>query len=227
MTDELMIKTQDALAVSFAAYKHNEGYVKDTFRFSEPVNETLFSNKDIIKFQFRPEFRPDDFKPLRTSEDEYKDVDECLKHFKRYTLGVIGESLSDFQKDVLDCIWLEEVPYRKLGLLAYVPELVSREQKENSLKKLIRTEYRESVYIGGIGDTVEGVCQIIGSHYSPHYEKYSYTADYMGNLISFWNKFSIPEGERRKFRAKVKAQSKNRLFDANETALNYVKVYKV
>jgi len=224
MTD---FKTQDVLAVSFAAYENNEGYVKDTYRFSEPVNETLFSNKDILKFQFRPEFRPDDFKPLRTTDEHYAKVDDALKHFRRYTLGVLGESLTEFQKDVLDCIWLEEIPYRKLGLMAYVPELVNRETRENSLKKTIRTEYRDSVYIGGVGESVEGVCQILDSHYSSHYERYAYTADYMGNLISFWNKFDIPVGERRKFKAKVKAQSKNRLFEVNETALNYVKVYKV
>lgn len=227
MTNDISFKTQDVLAVAFAAYKNNEGYVKDTHRFSEPVNETLFSNKDIVKFQFRPEFRPDDFKPLRTTDEDYADVDNCLKHFRRYTLGVLGESLTEFQKDVLDCIWLEEIPYRKLGLLAYVPELVQRETKELALKKVLRTDYRDSVYIGGVGEQVEGVCQILDSYYSSHYERYAYTADYMGNLISFWNKFEIPVGERRKFRAKVKDHAKNKLFEVSETALNYVKVYKV
>lgn len=221
------LKTQDALAVAYAAYKYNEGYVKDTHRFSEPVNATMFSNKDILKFQFRPEWRPDDFKPLSTSEDDYEAVDQALKHFRRYTLGLLGEKLSNFQTDVMEVIGQETVPLNKLGLIAYVPELVKRETKENTLKKTIRTEYRNSLYIAGIGETVEGVCQILNSHYSSHYERYAYTADYMGNLISFWNKFEIPEGERRKFRAKVKAHSKNRLFDVSETALNYVKIYKV
>ena len=220
-------KTQDVLAVAFRAYKHNEGYVKDTYRFSEPVNETLFSNKDILKFQFRPEFRPEDYKPLKTTDEDYADVDEAMKHFRRYTFGMLGDSLSQFQKDIIDNVWSDTVEFNKLGLMAYVPELVKRELKEISLTKLIRTEYRESVYIGAPGDSVEGVCQVLDSYYSSHYERYAYTADYMGNLISFWNKFEIPVGERRKFKAKVKGQTKNRLFEVNETALNYVKVYKV
>ena len=220
-------KTQTVLATAYAAYRHNNGYVKDTFRFSEPDNKTLFSNKDILKFQFRPDFRPDDFKPLRTTDDDYAEVDAALKHFRRYTLGVIGESLTDFQKDVIDAVWLEEVPFNKLGLIAYVPELVARETKEISLKKKIRMEYRDSIYIGGIGESVEGVCQILDSYYSSHYEKYAYTAEYMGNLISFWNKFELQQGDRRKFVAKVKSHGKNRLFEANETTLNYVRLYKV
>ena len=215
-------KTQTVLATAYAAYRHNNGYVKDTFRFSEPDNKTLFSNKDILKFQFRPDFRPDDFKPLRTTDDDYAEVDAALKHFRRYTLGVIGESLTDFQKDVIDAVWLEEVPFNKLGLIAYVPELVARETKEISLKKKIRMEYRDSIYIGGIGESVEGVCQILDSYYSSHYEKYAYTAEYMGNLISFWNKFELQQGDRRKFVAKVKSHGKNRLFEANETTLNKV-----
>jgi len=220
-------KTQDALAVAFRAYKHNEGYVKDTVRFSEPNNTTVFSNKDMVKFQMRPEFRPDDFRPFATNKEDYADVDDALKHFRRYTLGLLGNTLSQFQTDVLDVIGQETVDFNKLGLIAYVPELVKREILENDLKKLLRTEYRNSVYIGGVGDSVEGVCQILSSHYSSHYERYAYTADYMGNVIGFWNKFEIPVGERRRFRAKVKAHTKNRLFDVAETALNYVKVYKV
>jgi len=220
-------KTQDAIAVAYAVHRLNDGYVKDTYRFSEPENKTLFSNKDMVKFQFRPEFRPEDFTPVRTTEDDYQAVDDALKHFRRYTLGLLGESLNDFQKDVMQVLGNETVDFNKLGLIAYVPELVRRETKENALKKTIRTEYRESAWIGNQGDSVEGVCQILSSHYSSHYERYAYTADYMGNLISFWNKFEIPEGDRRKFRGKVKAKTKNRLFDVNETALNYVKLYKV
>ena len=220
-------KTQDVLAVAFRAFKINKGYIKDTVRFSEPVNNTVFSNKDLVKFQMRPEFRPPDFTAMKTDEDDYADVNSALKHFRRYTFGMLGESLSDFQKNVIENVWSENVEFNKLGILAYVPALVERELKENSLKKVIRTEYRESKYIAGIGESVEGVCKILDRHYSSHYERYKYTADYMGNIIGFWNKFEIPVGEHRKFKGKVKAHDKNRLFEVSETSINYVKIYKV
>tara|TARA_B100000123_G_C25705286_1_gene417280 strand:- start:369 stop:1046 length:678 start_codon:yes stop_codon:yes gene_type:complete len=220
-------KTQDVLAVAFRAFKINNGYIKDTVRFSEPVNNTVFSNKDLVKFQMRPEFRPHDFTAMKTDEDDYADVNSALKHFRRYTFGMLGETLTDFQKDVIENVWSETVEFNKLGILAYVPALVERELKENSLKKVIRTEYRESKYIAGIGESVEGVCKILDRHYSSHYERYKYTADYMGNIIGFWNKFEIPVGEHRKFKGKVKAHDKNRLFEVCETSINYVKIYKV
>lgn len=225
--NEVTYKTQDVLAVAFRAFKHNDGYVKDTVRFSEPTNNTVFSNKDMVKFQMRPEFRPPDFKAFTTTPEDYADVDNALKHFRRYTFGMLGESLSDFQKDVIENVWSENVNFNKLGILAYVPALVEREVKEGKLKKIIRTEYRDSKYIAGIGESVEGVCKIIDRHYSTHYERYKYTCDYMGNIIGFWNKFEIPVGEHRKFKARVKSHDKNRLFEVSETSLNYVKVYKV
>ena len=218
-------KTQDVLAVAFAAHRKNKGYIKDSYRFTE--NDPLFSNKDIVKYQLCPDYRPGDFKPVRITEEDYEAVDVALKHFRRYTMEVLGSGLTDFQKTIFENVIQEEVEYKDLGVLAYVPELVDREVRENTLKKKLRTEYRDSEYIGAVGDKVEGVCLILNSHYSSHYERYVYTADYIGNIISFWYKDKISIGERKKFKGKIKEQSKNRLFAVNESRLNYVKVYTI
>ena len=87
--------------------------------------------------------------------------------------------------------------------------------------------YRNSNYIGEVGDPVDGVCFVINESFIQDYDKFVYTADIMGNIISFWTKYKIPAGERRRIKAKVKKHVKNKLFDVNETQLNYVKVYKV
>jgi|TARA_B110000908_G_scaffold99199_1_gene117156 hypothetical protein len=225
---EVEYSTQDVMAVAYRAYKINgNSYIKDTRRFSEEENKTQFSNKELVKFQLRPEFRPTDFTAFVTTPEDYADVDNAMKHFKRYVFGIIGDNLSDFQRDIVNSATTQSVVYHQLGIIAYVPEFVTRESKQNDLKKTIRTEYRDSSYIGPIGEKTEGVCKIIDSHYSNHYERYAYTADVMGNLINFWNKYELPIGERRKFTAKIKEHTKNRLFGVDETKLNYVKLYKV
>jgi len=48
-----------------------------------------------------------------------------------------------------------------------------------------------------------------------------------GNLVSYMNKYDKDVGTMVRIKAKVKNHTKNRLFQANETRLNYVKVYKV
>ena len=41
------------------------------------------------------------------------------------------------------------------------------------------------------------------------------------------NKFEHTVGDMKRITGKVKAQTQNKLFGANETRLNYVKIYKV
>ena len=228
MNKEKYYPTQDAMAIAFRAYKINSNsYIKDTRRFSEAENKTEFSNKELVKFQFRPEFRPNDFTAFSTTPEDYADVDNAMQHFKKYVFGLIGDNLNGFTKDIVKIAQSSTVSFNQLGVVAYIPEFVKKETQTNSLKKVIRTEYRDSEHVGKLTEKFEGTCEILDSFYSQHYERYAYTANVMGNLINFWTKENLSVGERRKITAKVKEHSKNRLFSANETKLNYVKIYKV
>jgi len=49
---------------------------------------------------------PPDYNKLEITEVDYDAVDVALKHFRRYTLGVIGGQLTGFQEDVfIGCKW--------------------------------------------------------------------------------------------------------------------------
>ena len=221
-------KTQDILAVAFAAYRKNGSYLKHTQRFSTPECETRFANKELVKNHFQdPIYVPPDYKALTITEADYDAVDVALKHFRRYTLGLIGDQLSGFQLDIYKAVTADEVDGSRLGVLAYVPELVKREVEDAAFKKLLRVEYRNSQYVGSEKDSVEGVVKILSKFHSEQWESNNYVADLAGNLVSFMIKEDITIGDRRRIKAKVKAQSKNRSFDVNETRLNYVKLLKV
>ena len=114
-----------------------------------------------------------------------------------------------------------------LGRIAFIPEFVKRDQHETGLTKEIRTEYRNSQYLGKEKDAVEGAIKILDKRYSTQWDSYNYVAVIDGNLISFMNKFEYNVGSMLRIKAKVKAQTKNKLFGANETRLNYVKLYKI
>ncbi len=221
------INTQKALAVAFMADRLNKGYIKETRRFSEDV-PTIFANKEIVKFFFTEEqnFTPEDYvKAIPTNED-FDSVDIAQKHFKRYTMELLGDSLNDFQKDVFSSISQENVSRSKLGLVAYVPELVRKEVKDAKLKKLFRIDYRNSMHIGKVGEAINGNLKIIDRNWSTNWESYNYVADYNGNLVSFMNKFKFNIDQRFNFKAKVKGHQKNRLFEVNETRMNYFRKVK-
>ena len=223
------VSLQDALAVACAAQRINGSYIKDTRRFSCEENETQFSNKEIVKLYFEDtdkDWIPQDYKRPEVLPVDYEMVAEIKKWLKRYVMLGLG-NLDDFKRDMVDSVSQDNVPVNNLGRIAFIPEFVKRDQHESGLKKEIRVEYRDSVHLGKEKDVVEGVIKILDKRYSAQWESYNYVAVMDGNLLSFMNKFEHNVGDMKRIKAKVKSQTKKRLVDANETRLNYVKLYKV
>jgi len=225
------VKLTDALAVAYAAYRINgETYNKDLRRFSDDNNPTHFPNKDLVRFYYekkRGGYVPDDFEMFEPNAQDYNSVQEALKWMKRY--GMLGlADLDSFKQDMIRELSQDEVKVAGMGRIAFAPEFIKRDIHENGLKKEIRVEYRDSAHLGQDKDNVEAVIKILDKRYSAQWESYNYTAVTTdGNLVSFMNKYDHAIGDSKRIKAKVKAQTKNRLFDANETRLNYVKLYKV
>ena len=222
------VSTQEALAMACAAQRINDGYIKDTRRFSEEENKTQFANKEIVKFAYYgdPSYLPADYVKPTPTEQDYEQVAEIHKWMKRYVMLGLAD-LDDFKRDMIECVSSDVVAVNNLGRIAFIPEFVLRDKHETGLKKEIRVEYRDSQYLGKEKDAVEGVVKILDKRYSSQWESYNYVAVMDGNLVSFMNKFEHEVGAMKRIKGKVKAQGKNKLFSANETRLNYVKLYKV
>ena len=228
------VKLTDALAVAYAAYRiNNNTYTKDTRRFSEDT-PTQFDNKSLVRYYWtkklntnEAQYLPTDFVMFEPTEADYASVQEALKWMKRYVMLGLGD-LDNFKADMVRELTQEEVRVVGMGRIAFAPEFIKRDQHENGLKKEIRVEYRDSQYLGKEKDTVEAVIKILDKRYSSQWESYNFTAVTTdGNLVSYMNKFDQEIGTMKRIKAKVKAQTKNKLFEANETRLNYVKLYKV
>lgn len=229
------VSLTDALAVAYAAYRINgKTYIKDTRRFSEDQNKTQFDNKSLVRFYWEKkinssnaQYLPTDFKMFEPTEEDYASVQEALKWMKRYVMLGLGE-LDDFKADMVRELSQDEVPFKGMGRIAFAPEFIKRDQHESGLKKTIRVEYRDSKHIEPVGEKIDDVIEILDKRYSSQWETYYYTAVTAdGNLVSFGNKWEKDVGARLRIKAKVKAHTKNRLFSADETRLNYVKLYKV
>ena len=229
------VKLVDALAVAYAAYRiNNNTYIKDTRRFSTEENKTQFDNKSLVRFYWtkkldtsEAQYLPADFEMFEPTEADYASVQEALKWMKRYVMLGLGE-LDGFKADMVKELSKDEVPFKGMGRIAFAPEFIKRDQHESGLKKEIRVEYRNSQHLGKEKDAVEAVVKILDKRYSAQWESYNFTAVTTdGNLVSYMNKFDQEIGSMKRIKAKVKAHTKNRLFDANETRLNYVKLYKV
>ena len=236
--DVVPVKTvsiTDALAVAYAAYRINgETYTKDLRRFSTEENKTQFDNKSLIRFYWtkkldtsEAQYLPTDFEMFEPTEADYASVQEALKWMRRYVMLGLGD-LDGFKADMVKELSQDEVPFKGMGRIAFAPEFIKRDRHETGLKKTIRVEYRDSKHIEPVGEKVETVVEVLDKRYSSQWESYNYTCVTTdGNLVSFMNKFEHAVGARKRIKAKVKSHTKNRLFSADETRLNYVKLYKV
>jgi hypothetical protein len=236
--DVVPVKTvsiTEALAVAYAAYRINgETYTKDLRRFSTEENKTQFDNKSLIRFYWtkkldtsEAQYLPTDFEMFEPTEADYASVQEALKWMRRYVMLGLGD-LDGFKADMVKELSQDEVPFKSMGRIAFAPEFIKRDRHETGLKKTIRVEYRDSKHIEPVGAKVETVIEVLDKRYSSQWETYYYTAVTTdGNLVSFGNKFEHAVGARKRIKAKVKGHTKNRLFSADETRLNYVKLYKV
>lgn len=233
MNTDIHIPNQEMLALAYAAYRVNGyQYIKETRRFSEE-KPTQFANKDLVKFylsQITPTYlvqSPKDFEPFQVTEADYASVERARNYFKRYTIDLLGDNLSEFQKAVYKVFCSEQISLSEAGVAAYLPQMVDRELEDIAFKKLLRTEYRDSKHIGVEGSSVEGVVKVLKKFWSPQWGKFNYTAELNGNIISFMNGFDYEINSLKRIKAKVKSHTKNRLFSVDETRLNYVKLYKV
>jgi hypothetical protein len=229
------VKLTEALAVAYAAYRiNNNTYTKDTRRFSCDENKTQFDNKSLVRYYWEKkqdtrdaQYLPTDFEMFEPTEADYASVQEAIKWMKRYVMLGLGD-LDGFRADMVRELSQDEVRVTAMGRIAFAPEFIKRDRHESELKKEIRVEYRDSQHLGAEKDSVEAVIAILDKRYSANWETYYYTAVTTdGNLVSFGNKFAYDVGTMLRCKAKVKAQTKNKLFSANETRLNYVKLYKV
>ena len=236
--DAVPLKTvsiTEALAVAYAAYRiNNSTYTKDTRRFSCDENKTQFPNLFLVRYYWEKKldtadakYLPEDFEMFEPTEADYANVQEALKWMKRYVMLGLAD-LGDFKSDMVTELSKEEVPFKGMGRIAFAPEFIKRDQHETGLKKTIRVEYRDSKHIQPVGEKIETIVEILDSRYSSQWESYNYTCvTTEGNLVSFMNKYEHAVGDRKRIKAKVKAHTKNKLFSADETRLNYVKLYKV
>jgi len=227
------VSLTDALAVAYAAYRINgKTYTKDTRRFSEE-NKTQFDNKSLVHYYWAKKLQltdapyvPTDFEMFEPTEADYANVQEAIKWMRRYVMLGLGD-LDGFKADMVRELSQDQVAVKGMGRIAFAPEFIARDQHETGLKKTIRVEYRDSKHIEPIGATVEGVVEFLDKRYSNQWESYNYVGVIDGNLVSFMNKFDHDIGSRKRLKAKVKDHTKNRLFSADETRLNYVRLYKL
>lgn len=233
MSDVLPLKEYDTrrvLEIAFAAHRRNNGYVKQTRRYSEG-QPTTYSNREIVKYSVAHynkynshEYIPDDFVPVKVKDVDREALANADRHMRRYTMLALG-NLTDFQADIFAAYSSERAHVQKLGFLAYFPQFVERELEEKIYNARLKDEFANSAAI--TDKKIIGELEILKRVWSPNYETFFYTAGFEGNLVMFSNKFEYQVGEVFGFRANVKNQTVDSKNGMTVNRINYVKLVKM
>jgi|TARA_Y200000002_G_scaffold94957_1_gene76634 hypothetical protein len=219
----------DILSASFAAYRINGDYYKETRRFEE--SPTQFSNKDSIGQQFSDkEFTPPDWQQMTITNADMENAVESIKWInKEFAMQIIADTLSDYMKSLITCLNTKELSKEDFGIIAVTPKIYFEGVKKKSVKKTLKDSYRESKHISTIGSVFEGAFTLHEIKFVDKFTCHVLNGSHEGNLISFFKSFDqtkeLPkEGTTFKIKAKVKRHGENFITKFPETILNYVKI---
>ena len=219
----------DILSASFAAYRINGDYYKETRRFEE--SPTQFSNKDSIGQQFSDkEFTPPDWQQMTITNADMENAVESIKWInKEFAMQIIADTLSDYMKSLINCLNTKELEIDTFGVVAVTPKIYFEGVKKKSIKKTLKDTYRESKHISTIGSVFEGAFTLHEIKFVDKFTCHVLNGSHEGNLISFFKSFDqtkeLPkEGTTFKIKAIVKRHGENFITKFPETILNYVKI---
>jgi len=226
------VKTQPVLELAFAAYRINGGYVKDS-TYNTETEDGVIANKELVKFTMAYNDPQGDhsyhsypkwFKPIEVTDEDRENVERAKKHFRKYVLGAIAGTLTDFQNSMFKIIESEDITKNSVGIAAYMPEMVERDILEAEYKKKLKQLAETSEFINS--RTVDGSVEIIRVFYSKEFSIYIHLADMNGKLVKFNRTVKHPEGSTVNISGKVKEHGFSKDFNVKMTSLNYVKVAK-
>ena len=220
--------TELLLQMAYAAQRVNKGYVKQTRRYSEG-QPTTFSNKELIAFTVRDDsWLPEDFVPLKITDEDRAAKAAGDKHMRRYTMLAMGD-LPQFESDIFAAYSSDKMPIGRIGLIAYIPEFVDREIANKIYKQRMKTEFADSAYLTQNitdGNEVEILKVIPLNNYDFGEPAYLHFGAVGKDLVCFSKKEMYAVGETYEMVGRIKGQDKERETGLPMTRMNYVKLRK-
>jgi hypothetical protein len=230
------VPTRLVLEYAFAAYRVNRGYIKETYS-----DGAVYTNRTIVDYSVKnwinsnhtgstfPHWTPSDFNSPDLTDEDREGADQVDEHFKKYMFNSLAGKLNQFENDVYSAICGNEMPLNKVGLVAYVPELINRDRSKWQFEKIVRTEYKNSSFQEI--ENVEADMTVLRAYdFQTHdYEKVRLVIlGYNSNLYQFYDKKRAvalgSEGKKYHIKARIKDRSSEKSTGATITRLNYVKV---
>lgn len=221
--NEKLFSVKDSLTLACCIYRQ-KGYT-GTSSADYGIGQGEYTNKDMLTFGLVKEFAPSNYiLEFTPTEEDESTADAIIKHYRRLSFGVIGDSINDYLKKVFTITQSEDISLKEFGVISSIPKTYEKDIGVKNLKTQVKDTVKE--WIGKEGDSMILTVRYVKTHFIPALNCFGHEAITDTNhLVSFLNKIELGKvGTSQKIRAKVKKHTTNYHTKTPETQLNYVKV---
>lgn len=225
-------QTQRVLELACAAQRHNKAYLKDSENVYDTEGKFLFvkhSNKSLIrwalgvdKYTNQPlEFVPQDI----FIQDCDKEKAEDIKKFYRRLVFSAIKGDNEFQTEVNTILSTEMIPLNKIGYVACLPSVYSRDYAKNQMDKRVKS--LDEGFLGAVGlALLDKDCEVLECTRSKNFDAFNIYAIIDNKMVGWMANREVKLGPAVVIKAKIKDHSEHWKYKNSVTRLNYVKVFQ-
>lgn len=221
---------QKVLELACAAQRTNHAYIKQAeyvyddegkFRFVKHDNKALIRHALGVD---RYSTTEQEFKPAQLFvEDQDKELAEEIRGYYKRLMFAAVKGDNDFQTEIFSLLMTEEMPGNKIGWIASLPSVYSRDLDKNKVEKAFRKADNES--LADVGEVLlDKDCEILQVKRSKNFDAWNILAIIDNKIVSWMSNKESKVGPAVIIKAKVKQHVENWSCKKIETRLNYVKV---
>lgn len=216
-------KAQDVWSAAAAAFRVNEGYVKDPLYDYNPESGVKLLLKDANKRLINAMLMIN----AGWNDADVATGEEARSYWQAGIMKMLADQkLSDFDKMAIGMSEKEEV--NSFYDIAVIGSLIGAAKRGQAREEV---EYAKRADPGNwIGKTDEKVhldsLIVVSCVYSVNYGSYRNEGTQNGNYVSWWGKVKLEPGQVLNVNAKVKAQVTDAKTGAKVTQVNYLKAAK-
>jgi hypothetical protein len=208
----------EVLAVSCAAHRINDGFVKkDQVRFDKKFEKTI-CNSDLLYNYF---FTEKKFKVIDSDKETATEVKEYLTGL---SFKALERQLTEFESNVLKLVSSPDIAKDKLGIAASLPKVYLNKVEQDNWTDREMELSRTSEKVGKL-HTREKISAVVEfTRYIPRTMSYIVTCSVNGqHILKFFTDKKIVKGKEITIEGFVKSQAKGKYHAGFETLVNRVK----
>ena len=210
----------EVLAVSWAAHRINDGFIKkDQVRFDKKYEKTT-CNSDMLYNYF---FTDKKFKVL--DEDKTTAI-EVKEYLSGLSFKALERQLTEFESNVLKLVSSSDIAKDKLGIAASLPKVYLNKVEQDGWTDREMVLSRTSEKIGKLHQREKIIATVEFTRYIPRTMSYIVTCSVRDqHILKFFTDKKIDTGTEITVEGFVKSQNKGKYHNGYETVINRIKIH--